>query len=90
MHVDRFITASKSQSSSDDIDEIIDKICDNVIFRAKNVLTPHRAAFHHIDAALQTIQLDDAAANDVEEASSSCSDVEEASSSCSVFNCTAT
>jgi len=89
MHVDRFITASKSQSSSD-IDEIIDKICDNVIFRAKNVLTPHRAAFHHIDAALQTIQLDDAAANDVEEASSSCSDVEEASSSCSVFNCTAT
>ena len=80
MHVDRFITASKSQSSSDGIDEIIDKICDNVIFRAKNVLTPHRAAFHHIDAALQAIDTDDAAANDVEEASSSCS----------VFNCTAT
>ena len=79
MHVDRFITASMSQSSSD-IDEIIDKICDNVIFRAKNVLTPHRAAFHHIDAALQTIQMDDETVNDVEEASSSCS----------VFNCTAT
>lgn len=76
MHVDRFITASKSHA----IDEIVDKICDNVIFRAKNVLTPHRAAFHHIDAALRAIQQDDAAANDVEEESSSSS----------VFNCTAT
>lgn len=82
MHVDRFIAASRSASSSDDLDQIVDKICDNVIFRAKNALTPHRAAFHHIEAALRAIKHDDAAANSVEESSSS-------SLSCSVFNCTA-
>lgn len=83
MHVDRFISTSKSQSSSssseEDLDLIVDKICDNVIFRAKNVLTPHRAAFHHIAAALRAIQQDDAAADGVEESSSSCS----------VFSCSA-
>lgn len=62
MHVDRFVAASRSPHGCNDVDLVEDRICDNVIFRSKNVLTPHKAALHHIEAALRAIKQDDDAA----------------------------
>jgi hypothetical protein len=56
MQVTRIIDASKKSSiDASDLDLVLDQICGNVVFRAKNAITPRMAASYHIEAAMIAI-----------------------------------
>jgi hypothetical protein len=56
MQVTRIIDASKKSSiDASDLDLVLDQICSNVVFRAKNAITPRMAASNHIEAAIKAI-----------------------------------
>lgn len=56
MQVTRIIEASKKSSAdASNLDLVLDQICSNVVFRAKNAITPRMAASYHIEAAMRAI-----------------------------------
>lgn len=56
MQVTRIIEVSKKSSAdASNLDLVLDQICNNVVFRAKNSITPRMAASYHIKAAMKAI-----------------------------------